>query len=162
MAELLEDVVLDASAGVHRPRNLDWKRAAALLYGDWGTSKELIEHNNDALHAIAEKTSTTHVDPKLAPETQKVGDYYASGMDEKTIEAQRTKPLEEEFKRIDAIKDRADLLKAIAHLHTIGVGAFFGFGAGQDAKDSSRDIAQAGQGGLGMPDRDYYTKQDAD
>src|SRR6266478_5780172 len=131
-------------------------------YSRWGAFNELVEHNNDALHAIAEKASTTHVDPKLAPETQKVGDYYASGMDEKTIEAQRTKPLEEEFKRIDAIKDRADLLKAIAHLHTIGVGAFFGFGAGQDAKDSSRDIAQAGQGGLGMPDRDYYTKQDAD
>src|SRR6478672_8072001 len=131
-------------------------------YSRWGAFNELIEHNNDALHAIAEKASTTSVDPKLAPETQKVGDYYASGMDEKTIEAQRTKPLEDEFKRIDAIKDRADLLKAIAHLHTIGVGAFFGFGAGQDAKDSSRDIAQAAQGGLGMPDRDYYTKQDAD
>src|SRR5438094_6117476 len=77
-------------------------------YTRWGSFNELIEHNNDALHAIAEKASTTHVDPKLAPETQKVGDYYASGMDEKTIEAQRTKPLEEEFKRIDAIKDRAD------------------------------------------------------
>src|SRR5437867_8924313 len=83
-------------------------------------------------------------------------------MDEKTIDALRTKPLAEEFQRIDAIKDRAALLKAIAHLHTIGVGAFFEFGSGQDAKDSSRDIAQAVQGGLGMPDRDYYTKQDAD
>src|SRR5260370_5814220 len=60
------------------------------------------------------------------------------------------------------MKDRQDLLKEIAHRHRIGVGAFLGFGAGQDAKDSSRDIAQAGQGGLGMPDRDYYTKQDAD
>jgi predicted metalloendopeptidase len=131
-------------------------------YSRWGAFNELIERNNDALHAIAEKASTTQVDPKLAPETQKVGDYYASGMDEKTIEAVRTKPLEEEFQRIDAIKDRADLLKEIARLHTIGIGAFFGFGAGQDSKDSSRDIAQAVQGGLGMPDRDYYTKQDAD
>src|SRR6266403_1237165 len=131
-------------------------------YSRWGAFNELIERNNDALRVIAEKASTTQVDPKLAPETQKVGDYYASGMDEKTIEAMQTKPLAVEFKRIDAIKDRADLLKVIAHLHTIGVGAFFGFGAGQDAKDSSRDIAQAGQGGLGMPDRDYYTKQDAD
>src|SRR5437867_6880500 len=131
-------------------------------YSRWGAFNELIEHNNDALHAIAEKASTTQVDPKLAPETQKVGDYYASGMDEKTIDALRTKPLAEEFQRIDTIKDRAALLKAIAHLHTIGVGAFFEFGSGQDAKDSSRDIAQAVQGGLGMPDRDYYTKQDAD
>ncbi|PYI46098.1 MAG: hypothetical protein DMF10_10135 [Verrucomicrobia bacterium] len=131
-------------------------------YSRWGAFNELIEHNNDALHAIAEQASTTSVDPKLAPETQKVGDYYAGGMDEKTIEAQRTQPLEEEFKRIDGIKDRADLLAEIAHLHTIGIEAFFGFGAGQDSKDSSRDIAQAVQGGLGMPDRDYYTKQDAD
>jgi putative endopeptidase len=131
-------------------------------YSRWGAFNELIERNNDALHAIAEQASKTQIDPKLAPETQKVGDYYASGMDEKTIEALRTKPLAEEFRRIDAIKDRAALLKAIGHLHTIGVGAFFEFGAGQDAKDSSRDIAQAVQGGLGMPDRDYYTKTDED
>src|SRR5436189_1033167 len=70
-------------------------------YSRWGSFNELIEKNNDALHAIAEQASTTSVDPKLAPETQKVGDYYAGGMDEKTIEAQRTQPLEEEFKRID-------------------------------------------------------------
>src|SRR5436309_4002817 len=131
-------------------------------YSRWGAFNELIERNNDALHVIAEQASKTQVDPKLAPETQKVGDYYASGMDEKTIDALRTKPLAEEFQHIDAIKDRAALLKAIAHLHTIGVGAFFELGSGQDAKDSSRDIAQAVQGGLGMPDRDYYTKQDAD
>src|SRR6266699_5373476 len=121
-------------------------------YSRWGSFNEL--------HEIAEKAANTHVDPKLAPETQKVGDYYASGMDEKTIEAMRTKPLAEEFKRIDAIKDRAALLKAIAHLHTIGVDAFFEFGSGQDAKDSTREISQAIQGGLGMPDRDYYTKTD--
>ena len=129
-------------------------------YSRWGSFNQLIEHNNDALHEIAEKAMNTHVDPKLAPETQKVGDYYASGMDEKTIEAVRTKPLAEEFKSIEAIKDRNDLLKEIAHLHTIGVPALFDFDAGQDAKDSTHDIAQATQGGLGLPDRDYYTKTD--
>src|SRR6266404_2944533 len=129
-------------------------------YSRWGAFNELIERNNDALHTIAEKTSKTHVDAKLAPETQKVGDYYASGMDEKTIEAMRTKPLAEEFKSIEAIKDRNDLLKEIAHLHTIGVPALFDFDAGQDSKDSTHDIAQAAQGGLGLPDRDYYTKTD--
>src|SRR6266436_5017065 len=60
------------------------------------------------------------------------------------------------------IKDRQDVLAEIAHLHTIGVNTLFEFGAGQDARDSTRDIAQAVQGGLGMPDRDYYTKQDAE
>jgi len=129
-------------------------------YSRWGSFNELIENNNDALHDIAEKAASTHVDPRLAPETQKVSDYYASGMDEKAIEAMRTKPLDDELKRIEAIKDRNDLRKEIAHLHSIGVGALFGFGSGQDDKDSTHEIAQAVQGGLGMPDRDYYTKTD--
>jgi predicted metalloendopeptidase len=129
-------------------------------YSRWGSFNELIERNNDALHDIAEKVENTHVDPKLAPEVQKVGDYYASGMDEKTIEATRTKPLDDEFKNIDAVKDRNDLLKEIARLHTTGVNVLFNFGSGQDAKDSAHEIAQAVQGGLGLPDRDYYTKTD--
>jgi len=129
-------------------------------YSRWGSFNELIENNNDALHDIAEKAENTQIDPRLAPETQKVGDYYASGMDEKTIESARLHPLDEEFKKIDSIKDRNDVLKEIAHLHSIGVGALFEFGSGQDAKDSTHDIAQAAQGGLGLPDRDYYTKTD--
>src|SRR3989442_6185057 len=88
-------------------------------YSRWGAFNELIERNNDALHTIAEKASKTPVDPKLAPETQKVGDYYASGMDEKTIEAMRTKPLQDEFNKIEMIKDRHDVLAEIAHLHTV-------------------------------------------
>ena len=131
-------------------------------YARWGSFEELTETNNDALHKIAEKAANTQVDTKIAPEVQKVGDFYASGMDEKTIDAKRIRPLDEELKRVDAIKNRADVLKALAHLHTIGVGAFFEFGSGQDEKDSTREIAQAAQGGLGLPDRDYYTKTDED
>ena len=131
-------------------------------YSIWAAFDELTEKNQTALHKIAEKAANTSVNVKTAPELQKVGDYYASGMDEKTIEAARIRPLEEELKRIDSIKDRADLLKTIAHLHTIGVGALFDFGSGQDDKDSTREIAQAHQGGLGLPDRDYYTKTDED
>ena len=129
-------------------------------YSRWGSFNELIEKNNDALHAIAEKASKTKADPKTQSELQKVGDYYGSGMDEKTIEAMRAKPLDDEFKRIDAMKERGDVLKEIAHLHTVGVAAFFNFGSSQDDKDSTREIAHALQGGLGMPDRDYYTKTD--
>src|SRR5260370_40583727 len=110
----------------------------------------MIEKKNDGLQESAEKAANTHVDPKLAPETQKVGDYYASGMDEKTIEAMRTKPLAEEFKNIEAIKDRNDLLKEIAHLHTIGGPALFHFDEGQDPKDRTHGIAQAAQGGPGV------------
>src|SRR5437879_4410949 len=76
------------------------------------------------------------------------------------LHAQSAPKIEENQPPLDAIEDRNDLLKEIAHLHTIGVDAFFGFGSGQDAKDSTREISQAVQGGLGMPDRDYYTKTD--
>jgi putative endopeptidase len=140
----------------------DWIKRTKIPpeYARWGSFNELIEKNNDALHAIAEKAVNTHVDPRLAPEVQKVGDYYASGMDEKMVEAMGTKPLADEFKNIDAIKDRNDLLKEVAHLHSIGVDALFGFTSGQDDKDSSHDIAEAVQSGLGLPDRDYYTKTD--
>jgi len=126
----------------------------------WGSFNEVIEQNNDALHSVAEKAKNTQIDPRLAADTQKVGDFYASGMDESTIEAERAKPLADEFAKIDALKDREDLLKEIAHLHTIGAGAFFGFGGGADEKDTAHDIAIAQQGGLGLPDRDYYTKTD--
>src|SRR5215467_4038627 len=101
-------------------------------YSRWGAFNELIKRNNDALHTIAEKASQTPVDPKLAPETQKVGDYYASGMDEKAIEAAGTTPLAQELQKIDAIKDRQDVLKEIARLHSIGINVFFNFGSGQD------------------------------
>ena len=129
-------------------------------YTRWGAFNELIEHNNDALHDIAERAQNANIDPRIAPEVQKVGDFYASGMDEQTIESQRTKPLDEQFKAIDAIASRDDLLKEIARLHSIGVGALFEFGSHPDSKDSTHELAQAGQGGLGLPDRDYYTKTD--
>ena len=129
-------------------------------YTRWGSFNELIEHNNDALHDIAEKARNTKVDPRMAPETEKVGNFYASGMDEKTIESLRTKPLDAEFKAIEAINDRASLLKEIAHLHSMGIDVLFGFGSQPDSKDSTRELAQAAQGGLGLPDRDYYTKSD--
>src|SRR5438067_13505268 len=73
-------------------------------YSRWGAFNELIERNNDALHAIAEKASQTPVDPKLAPETQKVGDYYADGMEENVFEAARIRPLADEFQTIYALE----------------------------------------------------------
>ncbi len=126
----------------------------------WGSFTILLEGNNQALRVAAEKAATAKTDPKLAPEVQKVGDYYTSGMNEKAIEAEKAKPLADEFEKIDAIKNNGDLLKEIAHLHAMGVNAFFAFTSGQDDKESTMVIAQAYQGGLGMPDRDYYTKDD--
>jgi predicted metalloendopeptidase len=143
-------------------------------FSRWAAFNELAEKNNDALHLIAEKAAggtapadATAKKPKAdksssasSGDVQKVGDFYASGMDEASIDAAKAKPLDEEFKRIDAIKDRKDVLKEIGRFHSLGLRAFFNFISGQDDKDSTRVIAQAYQGGLGLPDRDYYTKED--
>ena len=138
-------------------------------FSRWGSFNQLAEQNNDALHAIAEKAAAAA--PKVAakpnPEKaaavdlQKVGDFYASGMNEKAVNDARVKPLADEFKRIDGLKDRGDVLKEVAHLHAIGLAALFRFSSNQDAKNSTMVIAHATQGGLGLPDRDYYTKEDA-
>src|SRR5438874_8535808 len=129
-------------------------------YSRWGSFNQLIEKNNDALHDVAERAAgeTTATDP----DAKKVGDYYASGMDEAKVEVAHARPLADELKRIDGVKDGNDVLKEIAHLHTLGVTSFFGFTSGQDDKNSTMVIAQAYQGGLGLPDRDYYTKTDDD
>jgi len=82
-------------------------------------------------------------------------------MDEQTIEAEGIKPLEPELQRIAKISDLLSLEDEIAFLHAHRVPAVFGFGASQDSKDSTTIIAQLVQGGLGLPDRDYYTSDDA-
>src|SRR5213082_2663664 len=127
-------------------------------YSRWGSFNQLIEKNNDALHDVAERAAK--VATATDPDAKKVGDYYASGMDEATVEVAHVKPLADEVKRIDGVKDRNDVLKEIAHLHTLGITSLFGFTSGQDDKNSTMVIAQAYQDGLGMPDRDYYTKTD--
>ncbi|MGZ5024976.1 MAG: M13 family metallopeptidase, partial [Chthoniobacterales bacterium] len=137
-------------------------------FSRWGSFNELAEKNNDALHVICEKAaanaakqgSKDKVEQAAAQEMQKVGDYYASGMDEKAIDAAKIKPLQDELKLIDSIKTRDDVLKEIAHLHTMEIGAFFVFTSQQDRKNSTMVIGIAHQGGLGLPDRDYYTKDD--
>ena len=129
-------------------------------FSRWGSFNELAELNNEAMRVVAEKAAQAKGDAKSAPEMQLVGDFYASGMDEKAVEAAKAKPLEEELKRIDAIKDRAGVLQAIARLHNMGASGFFFFTSGADDKNAKMVISQAYQGGLGLPDRDYYTKED--
>jgi putative endopeptidase len=82
-------------------------------------------------------------------------------MDEPGIEAAGIKPIQTELARIDAIRDLPGLHAEIARLHSMGVNVLFLFGSEEDRKDSSRVIAAALQGGLGLPERDYYLKNDA-
>ena len=128
-------------------------------HSSWATFNKLHDKNEDVLRHILEEAAK---DKSAAPGSnwQKIGDYYAACMDEVQIEAAGLKPLDSELARIAEIKDSATLQAEIARLQREGVGAVFDFGSTPDFKDSSRAIADAEQGGLGLPDRQYY--RDAD
>jgi len=87
---------------------------------------------------------------------QKIGDYYASCMDEDAINAKGLKPLQPELDRIAALRSKKELTALLAHYQMINVGAFFSYGEQQDFKDARKQIAVVDQGGLGLPERDYY------
>src|ERR1700675_4728290 len=128
-------------------------------YPMWGSFITLAEKNLQALHAILE-AAATNTSAAPGSNEQKVGDFYAACMDTKEIDAQGLKPISAELASIDAIHDTAGLLNTGARLQTQGVGVLFAFGSDQDFQDSSKVIGEANQGGLGLPDRDYYTRDD--
>jgi putative endopeptidase len=124
----------------------------------WGRFSELEERNREVLRDILEDAAKPA--PNRDAVTQKIGDYYAACMDEKAIDVRGLAPLQPELNRIRNMKDKAELAAVVAHLQRIGVDSLFEFGSGADFKDASMNIAQADQGGLGLPDRDYYLKDD--
>ncbi|MBI3284193.1 MAG: M13 family metallopeptidase [Burkholderiales bacterium] len=119
---------------------------------------EVTERNLSALKQIAEAAAA---DEGKSAAARLVGAYYFSGMNEAQIEQDGVKPLEPMFARIDAVQDKQQLLATIAAMHRQGVMPLFSFSVDQDAKNTTRYIPQLLQGGLGLPDRDYYLKADA-
>lgn len=126
----------------------------------WGITSPLREKNIATLHEILEAAAKNTAALKGSNE-QKIGDFYASCIDEAKVDALGSKPLDPEFAIINKMKSERDLPATLAHLHRIGVPGIFSFGAVQDFKNSSSVIAITGQGGLGLPDRDFYLKDDA-
>jgi putative endopeptidase len=127
-------------------------------YPSWGAFNELAERNRDALRQILERLEKSDAPP--GSDERKLGDFYGSCMDEAAIEAQGARPLAEDLRRVSAITTLPELEAEIARLQTFGVNAAFQFGSEQDRKDSESVISSAAQGGLGLPERDYYTKTD--
>ena len=151
------DTAVRAQDDLYRHVNGRWLDATEIppdkaQYGAW---VEVIEKTLDQLRAIVESGEA----PADA-QARSVADLYASFMDEARLEALGLKPLAAEFARIDAIRDKAELPALIAHYQRIGVSMPYDLDVHQDAKDSTRYIVDLGQGGLGMPDRDYYLKDD--
>ncbi len=116
------------------------------------------EHNLAIERDILEKAAKPG--PNRSAIDQKIGDFYAACMDEAAIDAKGVEPIEPVLEQIDAISSKQDLANEIARLHAIRRARSVHFGVRPDAKNANVQIANAGQGGLGLPDRDYYLKDD--
>jgi putative endopeptidase len=127
-------------------------------YPRWGAFNVLINHNQDVLRGILENDAKANA--ARGSNVQKVGDLYAVCMDTSDIEKQGIEPLKKDFAEIAAIENLKGVENEAAGLQMAGVNALFNFDSSQDFKDSTQMIGIAGQGGLGLPDRDYYTKTD--
>jgi predicted metalloendopeptidase len=128
-------------------------------YPSWGVDNIVAERNREILHQILEDAAKNPAAARGSNE-QKIGDYYGTCMDTEKIETAGLKPLQAEFERIENLKDSKSLEAEIAHLQSIGVQALFEVDSTQDFKDSTQVTGEVDQGGLGLPDRDYYTRDD--
>jgi putative endopeptidase len=122
----------------------------------WDTYSKMQDENLAQLKGILE--SAGEEDAKRTASEQKIGDYYYSCMDEKTIETKGMEPLKADLARIANIDSKAQLADVAAAM--VDDNVLFQFGSAQDFRDANQEIASADQGGLGLPDRDYYVKDD--
>jgi putative endopeptidase len=120
----------------------------------YGTGSIIADYTEHVLHSMLDKAAASTAN--RTPSQQKIGDYYASCLNTEAINQPGLKPLQPELDRIAALKSKQDLPALLAHYQLIGVGAFLNFGEQQDFKDARKQIAVVDQGGLGLPERDYY------
>ena len=127
-------------------------------YSTWGSFTVLADKNQQALRQILEAAEKSGA--PAGSNERKVGDFYTSCMDTSAIEAAGAKPVDATLQGVAEIKNTRELQTLAARLQQQGVGVLFRFTSNQDAKDSTQVIATALQGGLGLPDRDYYLRDD--
>ena len=134
------------------------KNPIPAAYASWGIGNLVQEDIRDRLKKINE--DALKADAEKGSNTQKIGDFYYSGMDTVDIDKQGLSPLKPEFDKIDQVKDIKSLVDEFAHLQTIGVGTPIGIYVGQDQKNSSKMMLNLYQSGIGLPERDYYFNKD--
>lgn len=125
----------------------------------WSRFAELAERNRTELHKILEANAAGR--PGRDAIETKVGDYYSACMDQSAVDQLGDQPIQPLLKQIDGLPSKAALVAEVARLHADGINALFNFSSEQDFKNATQQIAVADQGGLGLPDRDYYLKTDA-
>ena len=128
-------------------------------YSRWGSFDQLQENNQSNLLTIL-RSASANGNAQASEDLRKLGVFYSSCMDSAGAERDGAEPIKAELGRIDALRNRAQLEAEIARLHGRGVPLLFGFGAQQDFKNSTSVIAGLTQGGLSLPDRDYYLNTD--
>jgi len=145
-----------------------WRKANPIpaAYSTWGQFDALQERNRDVLHTLldadaAAANSSPPAGADADPDTRKLGDFYTSCLQSNAVADAGTAPLASELTALDAVNDRRALVAEIAHLQQLGVTMPFAYGSAPDAKNAASIIAEVDQSGLGLPDRDYYTKTDA-
>lgn len=150
-----------ACSDFYQYANGSWLAANPIpaAYSSWGVANILNEKNRDVLHDILE-AAAKNTGAARGSNERKVGDYYATCLDETRIEADGLKPLQIEFNNIANVRDQRTLQIEIGHLHSIGLNVVFNSGSNQDFKNSKEVTVGIFQGGLGLPDRDYYSKTD--
>jgi putative endopeptidase len=124
----------------------------------WGSFSELEERNRAILREILDQAAAPNRD--RSPIDQKIGDYYQSCMDEKAADDKGLDPLKSELVRIADVKDKPELIDAVARVHLIGPNPLFNFYSAPDLHNADLVIAYIDQGGLSLPDRDYYIKDE--
>jgi endothelin-converting enzyme/putative endopeptidase len=125
----------------------------------WGRDSELADKNLEILRTILERATVNSSNRSSVD--QKIGDQYAACMDEPKIEALGVTPLKPQLDDIAAMVDKKQIAGELAKLHNAGGEAMFRFSSDQDFKDATSEIAEADQAGIGLPERDYYFRDDA-
>src|ERR1035438_244333 len=125
----------------------------------WGRFDELEENNLKIERSLLEKAAQPS--PTRSALDQKIGDFYAACINEPAIERLGIKPIEPQLDQIDGLRSKDQLAAVLAKLGAVGINGIFGFFSNADAMDASRNIANIDQGGISLPDRDYYIKTDA-
>jgi putative endopeptidase len=155
------DLSVEPCTDFYRYANGTWLRRNPIPpeFSRWGSFQILAEKNTVVLREILEEAARSSAAAK-GTNGQKIGDFYYTGMDSSTIESLGWKPIEGDLKQIASIKDVTGVQEELAWFHLNGIGGVFGLFANQDQKKSTQVVAHLGQGGLGLPDRDYYVSDD--
>ena len=142
-----------------------WLRTARIPpdHDTWGVDEEIDQRNLGILRDILEDAASHPgaASSGTAAPIRKIGDFYAAAMDEAAIESAGLEPLRDDLAAIASLKTADDVAALVRQWHVRGFDVLFELQAQEDLKDSATNIAYAGQGGLGLPDRDYYLRSDA-